>query len=202
MLRRHTHDAHEALHTHASFAALLRHELDLDGYRKLMRALHGFYAPLDRQIARVLAERPALGVAYSYARRSEILARDLQDLGFSAEEIDHNDRCEQAAQLVSAASLGGVLYVIEGAMLGGATIDRAVKPLLSAKSTDGRGYWAWCRSENGHRWRMTLEFLERLCADGTSLDDLCLGAESTFLALSEWLAPLERTPLAVERGAA
>ena len=162
----------------------------------------GFYAPLDRQIARVLAECPALGAAYSYARRSEILARDLRDLGFSAEEIDRNDRCEQAAQLVSAASLGGVLYVIEGAMLGGATIDRAVQPLLSAEGAGGRGYWAWCRSENGHRWRMALEFLERLCADGTSLDDLCLGAESTFLALSEWLAPLEQTPLAVERGAA
>lgn len=202
VLRAHTHEAHERLHQHASFAALFARELRIGDYRQLMLVLHGFYAALDREIERVMAGSPDTQAVYTYARRSDILARDLRDLNFTAEQINRNPQCERVAGIVSRASLGGVLYVIEGAMLGGATIDRAARMLLDDDGPEGRQYWAWCRAENKQRWGMTLRCLEYLCANEASLDDLAAGAKATFQMLSEWLAPLDKPLLVAEGGRA
>lgn len=202
MLRAQTHDAHERLHEHRSFAALFRGDLTRRDYGDLMRFLHGFYAPLDEEIVRVMAEIPTYSGAYTYARRSGLLARDLRDLEFSRQGAAQDRQYGQVADIVSSRSLGGVLYVIEGAMLGGATIDRAVQKLLPDNGVAGRRYWAWCRSENRHRWGMTLEYLEHLSAGQASLDDLVAGAQATFQALADWLAPLDAPELALEGGSA
>lgn len=197
-LRAHTNAAHELLHQHASFVALFRGELSVPDYRKLMLSLHGFYVALDQEIIRALEEFQYKTAPYRYARRSDILGRDLSDLQFSAEEVEGNRHCERVADIVSPASLGGVLYVVEGAMLGGSTIDRAARELLSDEVSTGRQYWAWCRSEGKHRWAMTLQYLEYLCANGASLEELLTGARETFQALSAWLAPLDKPQLVAE----
>ncbi|MDU9006674.1 biliverdin-producing heme oxygenase [Sedimentitalea todarodis] len=193
VLRNQTSDAHNRLHQHSSFEALFKESLGLEEYRQLIRRFHGFYAPLDLAIDRVMAGRTDDRAGYCYARRSDLLEQDLRDLDFSHRSIRENPHCESVFDLVSPASLGGVLYVIEGATLGGTGIDRAARKLLGSEQPDGRRFWAWCRSENKRRWSMTNRYLEHLHSDRRTMDALASGACDTFRLLADWLAPLDRS---------
>lgn len=189
-LREHTHHQHERLHEHPCFLALFNQSLSISDYRDLIGRLHGFYQPMDRAIARAISRGAACIDGYVYVERSGFLAQDMYDLGWSAEEIEQSARCTEAFDIVSSASLGGVLYVIEGATLGGAHIDRAARRLLAREDPAGRRFWAWCRAEGGNRWPMTNRYLEDLEAEGAEVSDLRKGAFDTFRLLAEWLAPL------------
>jgi len=193
-LRAHTHDQHERLHAHSGFMALFGETLSIDGYYALTRRLYGFYLPLDRAIERALAGGAIHCDDYSYARRSGLLAQDLRDLGGDAAMIDESPECRAVAGLVTPASLGGVIYVIEGAMLGGARIDRAAQRLLARDDPAGRRFWAWCRAEGGQRWPMTTRYLDRIEAERADIRAVKAGALGTFRALADWLAPLDRLP--------
>ena len=197
-LRVQTRVAHDRLHRHSSFVSLFDATLSLDDYRQLIQRKFGFYAALDDAIERVILQQHDPAAGYTYARRSDFLAQDLMDLGASDLAVRESPQCVQAYDLVTPASLGGVLYVIEGATLGGAGIDRAVHKLLGKDEPDGRRYWAWCRSENKTRWSMTLGYLEHLAAKGASVEDLASGARGTFQLLADWLAPLDQVHSALE----
>ena len=196
-LRAHTHQQHERLHEHGCFLALFNQNLSLGDYRDLIVRLYGFYQPLDRAIGRAISCGAACTAGYDYAERAGYLAQDLTDLGLSAEAIEESPRCSEAFDIVSPASLGGILYVIEGATLGGARIDRAARRLLAREDQAGRRFWSWCRAVGGSRWPMTNRYLEDLEAEGRAVSDLKKGARDTFRLLGDWLSPLDRShPLA------
>lgn len=191
-LRAHTHQQHERLHEHACFLALFSQSLSIGAYRDLTARLYGFYQPLDRAIGRAIAQGAARTADYTYAERAGYLAQDLADLGWSAEAIEESPRCTDVFDMVSPASLGGILYVIEGATLGGARIDRAARRLLAREEPTGRRFWSWCRAVGGDRWPMTNRYLEHLETEGAAVSDLRKGARDTFRLLADWLAPLDR----------
>ena len=191
-LRGHTHQQHERLHEHGCFLALFNQSLSLGDYRDLIVRLYGFYQPLDRAIGRAILCGAACTAGYDYAERAGYLAQDLTDLGLSAEAIEESPRCSEAFDIVSPASLGGILYVIEGATLGGARIDRAACRLLAREDPAGRRFWSWCRAVGGNRWPMINRYLEDLEAEGAAVRDLRAGARDTFRLLADWLAPLDR----------
>lgn len=197
LLRAETRADHERLHRHASFAALFDGTLSLAEYRQLTLRLYGFYLPLDMAIDGALA---GFSGGYRHAYRSGFLADDLRDLDFTEAEIAAAPECAGTASLVTPAALAGVLYVIDGATLGGATIDRVAARLLSDDSADGRRYWSWCRSVAPQRWRMMLGFLDRALDGGTTVDEMRTGAVGTFRLLADWLGPLERAQPRIEAG--
>jgi heme oxygenase len=192
VLREHTCVVHERLHRHSSFADLLSGALSHSEYRQLIRRLHGFYVTVDRAIDHAFTHRDDDQTIYRYAGRSEFLKQDLIDLGFDAEEIDEAPVCASASRIITPRSLGGVLYVIEGAMLGGTIIDRTMQKAFQPDQQGGRLYWSWCRLEGRTRWSATRQYLDHIVDRGASVDDLKQGASDIFHAMSEWLAPLDR----------
>jgi heme oxygenase len=187
VLRTRTRDAHERLHRHAAFAAFAEGRLPLEGYRRLLARLHGFYAPLDDAIARVAPD--AAGPAFAPVRRADLLARDLRDLGLSDRDVASLPRCEAASDLVTPGALPGVLYVIEGATLGGATLDASARALLPGPPPAGRRYWGWCRETCGVRWKMTQALLDSPAAGAP--EDVARAASATFRLFADWMAPLD-----------
>lgn len=196
-VRTQTDNAHAQLHLHSSFVALFEGTLSVEDYRLLMQRFHGFYAPLDLAIEKTIAGMQPTSVRYAYIRRSDLLAQDMVDLKFGALSELNSPHCTQARDIVSPTTLGGVLYVIEGATLGAPQIDRAAQKLLGNEGLEGRRFWAWCRAQNKQRWSMANSYLEQSHAQGVALDDLVKGARQTFEVLSEWLAPLNQTKPAV-----
>lgn len=189
-LRAKTRVIHEQLHHHESFLSLLSGSLDIADYERLINRLHGFYLPLDRAILSHLKGAEASESGFVYATRSNWLEQDINALGSERSCLKAQPLCVDVAQLVTDRTIGGVLYVIEGALLGGARIDRAAKELLPDENADGRMYWAWCRAQAKHRWPMTVEHLGHLYNQGISIEDLAQGAMQTFHMFADWISPL------------
>lgn len=201
VLRRRTMELHEQLHLHSSFVDLFAQNSNLRDYRALMQRLYGFYAPLDTAIEQTIVDMPsgAMG-GFVYEKRSDHLAQDLADLGFSPGEIAATSQCQQVFDVVSQNSLSGVFYVIEGATLGGSRIDRAAQRLLDQDAPTGRRFWNWCRSNGQRRWAMAREHLALTPSNTARLSEITAGALGTFSALSAWLAPLDRAQDPLARG--
>lgn len=188
-LRSQTDDAHQQLHRHPTFVALFDGSIDLAHYTALMQRFHGYYAALDVAVSRALDVSVA---HFTYPPRGGLLGRDLLDLGMSHAEVHASPRCEAFINMVTPASVGGVLYVIEGATLGAAQIDRAAQKILSSETTKGRSFWAWSRANGKARWSAINELLSALDEAGHPHAPMIEGANDTFQALADWLAPLEQ----------
>lgn len=194
VLRHETGETHARLHTHALFADLFAGTLTHADYTRLMARFWGFYAPLDTAIAHAIATGLPNVRPFEYVPRAPYLARDMVDLTADALTSRQDPQCKRVSEIVTPATLGGVLYVIEGATLGAAQIDRAAQRLLGGDGTEGRRFWAWGRAQNKYRWAMANGYLEHLAAQGVAVSDIIRGAELTFGALADWLAPLDRMP--------
>lgn len=197
-LRFHTQDVHQQLHEHSHFVALFAGTIHPPQYRALMRSFHGFYTPLERAIEHAFSQMAFDQNGFGYPKRAGFLAQDLIDLGYSHVDIDQNPLCQHVADIVTPASIGGVLYVIEGSTLGAAQIDRAAQKILDTDITRGRSFWAWSRAHNKARWAAINAYLDHLENTGHSKSAIIQGAEDTFQALATWLAPLERPVLVTE----
>lgn len=182
-LRVHTRGVHEQLHQHSHFVALFDQTINLPQYTALLQRFHGFYIPLERAIARIAAQAP-----YHYTHRAALLERDLDVLAPRRAPQPH---CAAIEQVVTPASLAGVVYVIEGSTLGATQIDRAAQKLLSKDHDQGRAFWAWSRAHNSQCWAAMNHYLDALDVQGVDHAPIVAGANATFQALTDWLAPLE-----------
>ena len=100
ILRAHTRHLHEGLHQHSSFEGLLDGSLSLQGYRQLIRRLYGFYAPLDRAIGEAVADEAMTCPCFQHVSRSDLLAQDMLDLGYTEGEVAGTRLCPRAFGLV------------------------------------------------------------------------------------------------------
>lgn len=191
-LRTQTHVVHQRLHEHPLFVSLFDGTITLAQYCGLMTAFYGFYLPLERSIDGIAAQSEPLSASFTYQKRSDFLAKDLADLGQSSHQIARNPLCAEIETVVTPASLGGVLYVIEGSTLGAALIDRAAQKILCTQTTRGRSFWAWNRAHNREQWRAINIYLDHLDTIGHPKDALIQGAIDTFQVLATWLEPLEK----------
>lgn len=184
-LRDGTRDAHRALHALAPFAALLAGRLTRDDYAALTARLHEFYRSFDARVdaawALCLAPRPC-----AYSPRAPLLAADPAALGHAARAAAATPALPAFDE---AARLAGALYVVEGSLLGGATLDGGAQRVLGTQDEAGRGYWAWCRREVGRRCPAMLALLDEVLDTPRALDAAQTTARATFAALHDWLAP-------------
>jgi heme oxygenase len=194
VLRNETDVLHNRLHAQFSFASLLDGSLQRSEYHALIKRLHGFYEPLDDAVLAALADNDVSTPPFWYEKRSRLIAQDIRDLEGDHDKVSTGPTCREIAEVVTPKTVGGVLYVVEGATMGGALINKAAERLLSTDNTLGRRYWDWCRVEGRNRWRITLQYLDHLQSSASSLDDLVSGAKDTFRLLDDWLAPLDPRP--------
>lgn len=154
-----------------------------EDYVHLVRRLHGFHTAVEEQLADPLLARGWLdvGIALPAHRRSHLLAVDLDALGVFPEET--------AVHLPSLVGIGealGCLYVVEGSALGGRVLGPAFRTALGDVPTsffdsDGRMH--------PHPWRSVLAALGVFEAAGGSAGEVVSGAQETFRAFGNHLAP-------------
>lgn len=192
VLQEKTDDIHQLLHRHSSFAALFKANLELPEYQRLVHRLFGFYAPLDDAVHTVMTAIGEGPINYGYVRRSDLLARDLLDLGLDQREIDITARCARIKDVVTTDTIGGALYVVEGATLGGSVIERALTKTLRTDGVNGRRYWSWCRAEGKYGWSKLNAYLDSVDANEQAVKNHVAGATGTFQTFAEWLEPLNR----------
>lgn len=185
-LRQETRSEHAALDSHPAFAALMDGTLSVEGYRRLMFCFHGFYVRHDSMLADACERYSLESLGFSYAPRAGALAKDLAGIGGAAWLYSQT----WPATLPSIDSIGrlaGFLYVLEGSMLGGAVLHRAVEALLASRQMADHGYWSWCRDAGPTRWKMTCQMLDRVAAAELAQAQMIDGAKAAFMTFAEWL---------------
>jgi heme oxygenase len=179
MLRAATAAQHKALEARLP---LTHPDLDRDAYQRIIQAYYGFHAPLQRQIERFHAPR----LAQPERQKVPALVKDLRALGLSDAQIDALPMCTDLPPLNGEADLLGVMYVMEGATLGGQVLRRIIADRLAIDADSGGEFLDVYGRDTGRLWKA---FLNRL-ADFDHPDDNPQVVESacaTFALFARWL---------------
>ena len=180
-LRAQTGQMHSRLEKRMPFFSA---RLDLSLYTRLIQAYYGFYQPLE---AALLAGSTWLPACLDLGERLKVptLLRDLQALG-----IEHPDElpvCTRLPVIDGVASALGVLYVLEGATLGGQVLRREMHARLGLDEHNGAAFLDVYGRDTGRRWKAYLSLLDEQPTDPQFLQAAALAAESTFICFEQWL---------------
>lgn len=180
LLRQATGEAHAALHRLPPFVLLAQSAIDRADYARLLRRMESFYASLDPALA-VAGRRfaPETGEV-AHRERAGLLADDLAAAGLPAERPGP----PSPETFSCPAAYAGALYVVDGALLGGAVLCRATARLHWPAPA---GFWRWAEAEGPALWRRTLALIERVDAGEASRRAAIATASATFEAFGSWM---------------
>jgi heme oxygenase len=155
---------------------------DRAGYARYLGRLLGFYEPLEPLLDRFLRELPGLDL--ESRRKAPLLQTDLAWLGVDARLLP---RCEELPSVSTRACALGVLYVIEGATLGGRVqLSRLGEP-LGVSRAGGAAYLGCYGNDVDAQWQAVRDTIAAAAIDEAAVREAVRGACATFEALDGWL---------------
>lgn len=185
-LRAGTAELHIALEKRLPFFS---DSLNIETFTRLMQAYFGFYRPLES----ALGESGFIPRDFNLTARlkTATLRADLQALGLPTSALDRLPTCATLPVIDSSAACLGVLYVLEGATLGGQILRREIAERLALDADNGAAFLDIYGATTGRRWR---EFIEYLGSRPMSADEraaVVAAAHSTFSCFERWLESQE-----------
>ena len=185
-LRAGTAELHIALEKRLPFFS---EQLDANAFRRLMQAYYGFYRPLESALLASACIPADLDIAPRL--KTPTLQRDLHALGESPEGLEHLPLCRQLPVIESSAACLGVLYVLEGATLGGQILRREIATRLSLDADNGAAFLDVYGAATGRRWRDFIEYLGARPMDVAERAAVVAAAQTTFSCFEHWLESRE-----------
>ncbi|MCY7315236.1 MAG: biliverdin-producing heme oxygenase [Rubrivivax sp.] len=163
---------------------LMRDDLLLADYRRLLERYFGFYAPVEARLAGLLPSDPLGGLDFETRRKLPLLRADLAALGGPA--ADTLAVCHALPPLRTPAQAMGCLYVLEGATLGGVVISRHVQRTLGLTPDSGARYFHGNGAHTAEMWRAFRSALAGFSASAANADAVVESANETFRSLRHW----------------
>lgn len=179
MLRAATATRHKSLEARLP---LTHPDLDQHTYARIIAAYYGFHVPLQRRIDAFLGPH---GVDPE-RQKIPALRKDLQALGLNQAQIDALALCDELPGLDAQAHLLGIMYVMEGATLGGQVLRRIIAQRLSIDADTGGEFLDVYGRDTGRLWKA---FLKQLADfdhpehNAQVIDAACM----TFACFEAWL---------------
>jgi heme oxygenase len=188
-LRRCTHQAHARINQHPMLSGLTKPAYPLARYKVLLAAYFDVYAGIERGIDSFLADA---GLAFDYERRRKLpwLDADLAHFGIDPASIQwHPCRPAAIAPPASVGELIGMLYVIEGATLGGQLISRHLGDTLGLTAGTGARFFSGYGDalETQRRWREFGVFADSILLQPQQRSLACDGAVCVFDSIEKVL---------------
>ncbi|QSQ28369.1 biliverdin-producing heme oxygenase [Pyxidicoccus parkwayensis] len=163
--------------------------LTLGDYRRHLEALHGFYVPLESQLAaRLDGAVPALRAHERW--KVPLLEQDLCALGHDASSLARLPRCALLPPLPGVPEALGCVYVLEGSTLGGQLILRHLKRHFANTPVGHFAVFQAYGDEVGSMWRAFGQAVLEASSQAASEDfdaRVVKGAQDTFDAFGAWL---------------
>ncbi|WP_440061805.1 biliverdin-producing heme oxygenase [Pseudomonas syringae] len=181
-LRAETNQLHVQLEKRMPFfSSVLDHAL----YLRLLQAYYGFYAPLEA----ALRDSTFMPCALTPDDRIKtcVLVKDLCALGMSEHDIRQLPHCTQLPITDSPGACLGVMYVLEGATLGGQVLRREVLKRLGLDEHSGAAFLDVYGAETGPRWKVFLNHLDAVPRGVEFTEAAAHAAHSTFACFEHWL---------------
>lgn len=187
----HTESVHAALaaHTRAAHARLTRHPLlaglmhpgyPIANYWRVLAAFFHFYRFIE---ASIQAAHPHLADGFDYAprRKQGWLLQDMGLAGIDPRELSWRPLREfTPIRIDNAADQVGVLYMIEGATLGGQVISGHIEARLGITPESGGRFFSGYGQQTDSRWSEFLSFAARICCDSAGIDKAAASALGVF----------------------
>ena len=177
-----TADAHQA--SEKKMVGILRGIRDMTDYVRLLKTLHGFYAPVEALICRYLdsANFPDL----SRRRRADYL---LWDIGATGLAFPDAATCADLPRIDSFHRALGAMYVLEGSTLGGQIIAGRISRELETSSS--LSFFGAYGAETRRMWQAFKDFINRPF-NTHHRGEIVAAAKDTFLTFSNWIDKHER----------
>lgn len=185
-LRAGTAELHIALEKRLPFFS---DALDTQAFVRLMQAYYGFYLPLENAL--LLSDAIPADFELTPRLKTPTLRADLLALGVSAEALESLPQCEQLPLIDSSAACLGVLYVLEGATLGGQILRREISSRLGLEANNGAAFLDIYGAATGRRWRDFIEYLGSRPMSATERAAVVTAAQTTFSCFEHWLESRE-----------
>lgn len=178
-LRAGTAELHIALEKRLPFFS---DTLDTPAFERLMQAYYGFYQPLEQ----ALLVSGAVPDDFNLLPRlkADTLRADLRALGATADDLP---LCEDLPVIDSSAASLGVLYVLEGATLGGQILRREIAARLNLDADNGAAFLDVYGAATGRRWREFIEYLSNRPMAASERAAVVSAAQITFSCFEQWL---------------
>ena len=164
---------------------LLRSDLTVEVYRKVLGCLYGFYFPLETKYDDFY---DSVGVVLKLEKRrkSELLASDMRGFGLGDSQINSLHVLRDVPEIASLEDLIGTLYVIEGSTLGGQVLQVLLRKKLQLND-DQLHYFNSYGSETQAMWLDFQQSAEMLikCAQ---FDDVLTRAKVVFSYMKKVLS--------------
>lgn len=185
-LRAGTAELHIALEKRLPFFS---DTLDTQAFVRLMQAYYGFYLPLENALLR----SDAMPADFDLTPRlkASTLRTDLHALGVSAEALQNLPQCQPLPVIDSSAACLGVLYVLEGATLGGQILRREIATRLGLEADNGAAFLDIYGAATGRRWRDFIEYLGSRPMGAAERAAVVTAAQTTFSCFERWLESRE-----------
>ena len=180
-LRDETRHLHQALENDLP---VMRPNLQLRDYRRLLARFYGFYMPVEGALARVAGLESSLP-DWPQRRKLDSLAKDLKVLGFTSPEIAELPVCAQVPAIPSVEKALGCLYVLEGSTLGGQIIGRHLEAALHIGHDNGASFFCSYGVRVGPMWRTFQEALRS--REPAYHEPMIEAASQTFESIHRWL---------------
>ncbi|MCF5708281.1 biliverdin-producing heme oxygenase [Pseudomonas syringae] len=159
--------------------------LDAALYLRLLRAYYGFYVPLE---AALFSSGSIPSELVPHERvKTPVLVSDLRAMGMSEQGIERLTLCTDLPVVDSAATCLGVLYVLEGATLGGQVLRRELQKRLGLDEHSGAAFFDVYGVDTGARWKLFLNCLDNVPNDIAFIEAAAQAAHSTFACFERWL---------------
>ncbi len=183
-----TRAAHQALEKRLD---LLRPEITRSQYSDLLAMFFGFYSSFEK----VLLDGGGAPGRYLAARRPRLplLQADLAALGMAPTALAQLPLAPvQPFWRGEPLRLWGLLYVMEGAALGGQIIARQLGPRLQLEPRAGLSFFCGRGAGTGASWRAFGAQVRALSLTPRELREAVRGAQQAFVDLESWSC--ERLP--------
>jgi heme oxygenase len=156
-LRAATRSSHHGIDHHPLLTPLVRPELNLKHYGRVLRSFLWIYTPLQEDFARSIDRA---GGGFELADRVTWLKADIDCLG-----LDRKLPADawQAPAIFSNEELVGALYVVEGSTLGGQVISRQISASLGLTATHGARFFNGWGDQTEARWKAFWHFADGIC---------------------------------------
>lgn len=157
---------------------------DQELYTRLIEAYFGFYRPLENLLCQTAMT--ISGLDWLIRSKTPSLEADLYALGLDADEIARIPQCPFSLEINCAADVLGVLYVLEGATLGGQSLRNGLYSRLGIDEHRGGRFFAVYGTSTLVMWRGFLACLYEV-RDPAERAQSVVAAEATFKAFEHWL---------------
>ncbi|MEO5574427.1 MAG: biliverdin-producing heme oxygenase [Gammaproteobacteria bacterium] len=182
-----TRALHAQIEHNPRLCVLLKAQVTLADYVATLQRLYGFYLPLETRLS-AFPQWARAGFDFNARRKAELLKGDLRALGLDDQAIDSMPRCAARPDLGDYAQALGVMYVLEGATLGGQVLAGALQRRLGIDARSGAAFYNCYGLHASEKWQGLCALLASVKWSAEDAAAAVQAAAATFQCLDNWLS--------------